>query len=222
MKGAHFVLLWLIFALSPSVMADDTKAQGILFLGDSLTVGYGVEAGQAFPALIQSRIDDLGWNFRVVNAGQSGDTTDGGLRRLQWLLRAKIHILVLGLGINDGLRGLPVNLIRKNLQTIIDRTKSKYPGVIIVLAGMQAPPNMGRDYTSRFSAVYPELAKRNGVRLIPFLLEGVAGNAALNLPDGIHPTAEGYQIVAENVWKVLEPTLRSIKQSPFRKEKSGR
>lgn len=203
-------------------MADDTKAQGILFLGDSLTVGYGVEAAQAFPALIQSRIDALGWNFRVVNAGQSGDTTDGGLRRLQWLLRAKIHILVLGLGINDGLRGLPVNLIRKNLQTIIDRTKSKYPGVIIVLAGMQAPPNMGRDYTSRFSAVYPELAKRNGVRLIPFLLEGVAGNAALNLPDGIHPTAEGYQIVAENVWKVLEPTLRSIKQSPFRKEKSGR
>lgn len=222
MKGTHFVLLWLIFILSPSVMADDNKAQAILFLGDSLTVGYGVEAAQAFPALIQSRIDDLGWNFKVVNAGQSGDTTDGGLRRLQWLLKVKIHILVLELGINDGLRGLPVNLIRKNLQTIIDRTKSRHPEVIILLAGMQAPPNMGRDYASRFSAVYPDLAKRNGVRLIPFLLAGVAGNTGLNLPDGIHPTAEGYHIVAENVWKVLEPTLRSMKQFPFRKEKSGR
>ncbi len=214
MKGICSVLLWFLLSLAfsiPTVLADDADPKAILFLGNSLTAGYGVEPSQAFPALIEQRIDALGWNFRVINAGQSGDTTAGGVRRLDWLLRRKIHILVLELGINDGLRGLPVKLIRQNLQTIMDQTKGKYPEVEIVLAGMQAPPNLGQDYSSRFTAIYPELAKRNGVRLIPFLLEGVGGNPELNLHDGIHPSGEGYKIVAENVWKVLEPMLRSMK-----------
>ena len=195
--------------LPVSAAASEPKA--ILFLGNSLTAGYGLDATQAFPALIQGRIDSLGWNVKVINAGQNGDTSAGGLRRIDWLLRREFHVLVLELGINDGLRGIHVDVTRQNLQAIINRTKSRYPGVKAVIAGMQVPPNMGEDYGSSFRAIFPQLAKKNGAQLIPFLLEGVGGNPGLNLPDGVHPSAEGHKIVAENIWKVLEPLLRSMK-----------
>jgi acyl-CoA thioesterase-1 len=193
---------------------DTTKsrsdAKAILFFGDSLTAGYGLEPSQAFPALIQEKINVLGWNFRVINAGLSGETTAGGLRRIDWVLQRPVDVLVLELGANDGLRGLPVEGAKQNLQAIIDRTRSKYPGVKVVLVGMQVPSNLGRDYTTRFRAIFPELATANDATLIPFLLEGVASVPELNLPDGIHPTAAGQKIVAENVWKVLEPVLRTM------------
>ncbi len=214
MKDIFFLFLWFFFSsllpgLKVSEAASEPKA--ILFLGNSLTAGYGLDATQAFPALILDRIDSLGWNFKVINAGQSGDTSSGGLRRIDWLLRHEFHVLVLELGINDGLRGIHVEVTRQNLQAIINRTKSRYPDVKVVLAGMQVPPNMGEEYVSSFRAIFPQLAKKNGVHLIPFLLQGVGGNPELNLPDGIHPSVEGHKIVAENVWKVMEPLLRSMK-----------
>jgi acyl-CoA thioesterase-1 len=182
----------------------------ILFLGDSITAGYGLELSQAYPGLIQKKIDANGWNFKVVNAGQSGDTTAGGLARLDWVLNNRIEVLVLELGANDGLRGLSIGEVKKNLQAIIDRTKARYPEAKIIIAGMKVPPNMGGDYGRRFEAVFPELAKKNNAALIPFILNGVGGTRELNLPDGIHPTPKGHEIVAENVWKVLEPVLRSL------------
>ena len=180
----------------------------VLFLGDSITAGYGLETSQAYPALIQDKIDAKGWPVRVINAGQSGDTSAGGLNRIDWLLRNPIDILVLELGGNDGLRGLSPQLTQKNLQAIIDRTKAKHPQVKIIIAGMRLPPNMGRDYGRQFNDVFPQLAKRNGAVLIPFVLEGVGGVRDLNLADGIHPTAKGHAIVAANVWKVLAPLLK--------------
>lgn len=194
---------------------DSTKtvkeSKAILFLGNSLTAGYGLDPEQAFPALIQQKIDSLGWAFEAVNAGLSGETSSGGLRRLNWLMRRKIAVLVLALGGNDGLRGIPPELTRQNLQQIIERTREKNPGVRIVLAGMEAPPNMGEDYTRQFRDLYRELAKTNQAALIPFLLKDVGGIPELNLPDGIHPTAEGQRIVAENVWEVLGPVLGEMR-----------
>jgi acyl-CoA thioesterase I len=182
----------------------------ILFLGDSITAGYGLDLELAFPALIQEKIDAKRWNFKVVNAGQSGDTSAGGLSRLEWLLKNRVDVLVLELGANDGLRGLPAETTRKNLQAIIDRTKGKYPEAKVIVAGMKVPPNMGGDYGRKFEAVFGDLAKKNKALLIPFVLEGVGGSRELNLADGIHPTAKGHEIVAANVWKVLEPVLRSL------------
>ena len=182
----------------------------ILFLGDSITAGYGLDLEQAFPALIQEKIDAKRWNFKVVNAGQSGDTSAGGLSRLEWLLKNRVDVLVLELGANDGLRGLPAETTRKNLQAIIDRTKGKYPEAKVIVAGMKVPPNMGGDYGRKFEAVFGDVAKKNKAVLIPFVLEGVGGSRELNLGDGIHPTAKGHEIVAANVWKVLEPVLRSL------------
>jgi len=184
--------------------------KNILFLGDSITAGYGLELSQAYPALIQAKIDSKGWNFKVINAGQSGDTTAGGLNRLNWLLKNHVDVLVLELGGNDGLRGLPVETSKQNLQAIIDGTKAKYPEVKIILAGMKVPPNMGADYAKQFNVTFPDLAKKNQAALIPFILEGVGGVRELNLADGIHPTAKGHERVAANVWKVLEPVLRSL------------
>lgn len=202
-------------AADPGPAQDITKnssdAKTILFFGDSLTAGYGLEPSQAFPALIQEKINSLGWNFRAINAGVSGETTAGGLRRIDWVLRRPVDVFVLELGANDGFRGLPVEAAKQNLQAIIDRTKSKYPGVQVVLAGMQVPSNLGRDYTTRFRTIFPELAEANNAALIPFLLESVGGVPELNLPDGIHPTPAGQKIVAENVWKVLEPVLRMMR-----------
>jgi acyl-CoA thioesterase-1 len=182
----------------------------VLFLGNSITAGYGLDPSQAFPARIQEKIDAKGWNFKVVNAGQSGDTSAGGLSRLDWLLKSRVDVLVIELGANDGLRGVPSEVTKKSLQTIIDRTKEKYPKAKIVIAGMKVPPNMGRDYGRRFESIFPDLAKRNNASLIPFILEGIGGVRELNLPDGIHPTAKGHEIAAANVWKVLEPILRSL------------
>jgi acyl-CoA thioesterase-1 len=182
----------------------------VLFLGNSITAGYGLDPAQAFPARIQEKIDAKGWNFKVVNAGQSGDTSAGGLSRLDWLLRNRIDVLVLELGANDGLRGVPAEVTKKNLQSIIDRTKEKYPKAKIVIAGMKVPPNLGRDYGRQFESIFPDLAKKNGAALVPFILESIGGVRELNLPDGIHPTTKGHEIVATNVWKVLEPVLRSL------------
>lgn len=184
----------------------------ILFLGNSLSAGYGLDPDLAFPALIQQKIDSLGWNFNVINAGLSGETSAGGLRRVDWLLQRRIDVLVLELGANDGLRGITLDLTEKNLQAIIDRAKSKYPQVKIVIAGMQVPPNLGQEYASQFRRLYSDLAKQNEAVLIPFLLEGVGGVPQLNLPDGIHPTAEGHRIVAKNVWEVLMPLLKTMQR----------
>jgi acyl-CoA thioesterase-1 len=181
----------------------------VLFLGDSLTAGYGLPAEQAFPALVQERIDAAGLDYRVVNAGVSGDTSAGGRRRIDWLLRQPVAVLVLGLGGNDMLRGRDAASLRENLRTIIDKTRAAHPDVRVVLAGMRAAPNLGRSYVEAFEAVFPELARETDAVLIPFLLEGVAADPELNQPDGIHPTAAGQRVVADTVWRTLEPLLRA-------------
>jgi len=210
-RGARmFVLLIMGSLLMFGAGAAAQTPRTVLFLGDSITTGLGIEPSEAFPSLIQKKIDAQGWNFKVINAGQSGDTSAGGLGRIDWLLRNKVDVLVLELGANDGLRGLPVEVTRKNLQAIIDRTRARYPAVKVVIAGMVVPTNMGGDYGREFQATFPDLAKKNKAALIPFILEGVGGRRELNLPDGIHPTAKGHQIVAANVWKVLGPVLKSL------------
>ena len=206
----------------PSIICNQLKAveddkntkrtKTILFLGNSLTAGYALQKSQAFPALIQQKIDSLGWNFEVVNAGLSGETSSGGLRRINWLLKRKVDVLVLELGANDALRGIYSELTKKNLQAIIDSTKHKYPKVTIIVAGMLAPPNLGKEYTDKFRSIFTHLAEKNHALLIPFVLENVGGIPELNLSDGIHPTSEGHRIVAENVWKVLKPVLKNFKK----------
>ena len=205
LRGVLLILAAILFA-----GAAQPAPRVILCLGNSITAGYGLDLEQAYPALLQQKVDAKGWKFRVINAGQSGDTSAGGLGRLDWLLKNRIDVLVLELGGNDGLSGLPVETTRRNLQGIIDGTKKKYPQAKIVLAGMKVPPNMGRDYGEKFGATFRALAEKNQIPLIPFVLEGVGGVGELNLPDGIHPTAKGHEIVAKNVWKVLEPVLRGL------------
>ncbi|UCF20047.1 MAG: arylesterase [Gemmatimonadota bacterium] len=187
--------------------ATDTSHPVVLFLGTSLTAGMGLSSEQAYPALIQAKIDSAGLGFRVVNAGVSGETSAGGLRRIDWLLGQPVGVLVVELGANDMLRGQDVMAMRANLQAIIDRTRAAHPGARIVIAGMQAAPNLGEPYTSEFAATFVDLAEENDAALIPFLLDGVAGIPELNQPDGNHPTAEGQAIVAENVWNIVEPVL---------------
>jgi len=182
----------------------------ILFLGDSLTAGYGLDEERAFPAVVQAKIDSLGMPFEVVNAGLSGETSSGGLRRVGWLLRREVDVLVLALGANDALRGVPLEVTRKSLQGIVDQTRETYKDVKIVIAGMEAPPNLGVAYTDGFRAIFKDLATENDAALIPFLLAGVAGDPELNLPDRIHPTEEGHKIVAENVWRVLGGVLKKF------------
>lgn len=183
------------------------RTRTILFFGNSLTAGYGLEPDQAFPALIQHRIDSLGLPYKVVNAGVSGETSAGGKSRINWLLKQPIDVFVLELGANDGLRGIDPSETYKNLQTIIQKVREKNPDAQIILAGMQIPPNMGQKYASQFKEVFTELAKEENVSLIPFLLEGVAGVPKLNQGDGIHPTVEGQKILADNVWAVMEELL---------------
>ena len=180
----------------------------IVFFGNSLTAGYGLDdPSEAFAGLIQKRIDSLHLNYKVINAGVSGETTAGGNARIDWLLKQHLDVFILELGGNDGLRGIAVSDTRKNLQEILDKVRAKYPNAKRVLAGMQIPPNMGQKYTSEFRKVYPELATKNDVAFIPFLLEGVGGEPSLNLQDGIHPNVKGHKIVAENVWSVLKDQL---------------
>jgi acyl-CoA thioesterase-1 len=175
----------------------------IAVLGDSLTAGLGVAKAAAFPALLQARLDSAGLDFEVVNAGVSGDTSAGGLARLDWALDGDVRILIVALGGNDGLRGLPAEELQGNLAQIIERAQAR--GITVVLAGMEAPPNYGRDYIVSFHKVYPALASKYSVALVPFLLQGVAGDETLNQRDGIHPTAAGARIVADNVWAILKP-----------------
>lgn len=179
----------------------------IVFYGDSLTAGYGLDPESAFPALVEKALLEKGKEVRVVNAGLSGETSAGGLSRIDWVLRNPADIFVLELGANDGLRGLPIEQTEKNLQLIIDKVKARNPHVKIVVAGMMVPPNMGPDYSEKFRKVFPELARRNNAILIPFLLQDVAGDEKLNQADGIHPNIKGHQLVAGNVVKVLEPLL---------------
>ncbi|MDY7394066.1 arylesterase [Aureibaculum sp. 2210JD6-5] len=187
----------------------DTDSKTILFFGDSLTAGYGLDdVNDAFPSLIQSTIDSLGLNYTVVNSGLSGETSAGGKSRLDWVLKQKIDVFVLELGANDGLRGIPLTETRKNLQDIIDAVQKKLPEATIILAGMELPPNMGPEYTSEFRTIFSDLAEKNNLPLIPFILKDVGGVKELNLEDGIHPTAEGHQIVAKNVWEVLEKVIK--------------
>lgn len=196
----------LIIAMTMLMQASSYK-KVILFFGDSLTAGYGLSPEQAFPAIIEKKCASNGTPCKAINAGLSGETSAGGLSRIDWILRQPIDVFVLELGANDGLRGLPLDQTESNLQAIIDKVKLKYPKVKIVIAGMMVPPNMGPDYTSRFQKIFPALAKRNNAALIPFLLQDVAGFEKLNLGDGIHPNQEGHKIVADNVYKVLSPLL---------------
>lgn len=177
----------------------------IVVLGDSLTAGLGVAQSQAYPAVLQRKLDEAGLKYEVVNAGVSGDTSAGGLSRLDWALEGDVRVLIVALGGNDGLRGLPPDQLKKNLSAIIERAQAR--DVAVILAGMEAPPNFGRDYIVAFHRVYPDLAKKYQVALVPFLLHGVAGEERLNQRDGIHPTADGARIIADNVWTALEPVL---------------
>lgn len=185
----------------------------IVALGDSLTAGLGVRPEEAYPARLQQRVDAAGLNYEVVNAGVSGDTSAGGLRRLDWALQGDVRALILALGANDGLRGLPPGQLRLNLAQMIETAQTR--GITVVLAGMEAPPNFGRAYFVEFHEIFPELARRYRIALVPFLLEGVAGLGAMNQSDGIHPNAEGATLVADNVWTVLRPVLE--KTSPRRR-----
>jgi acyl-CoA thioesterase I len=185
----------------------------IVFLGTSLTAGYGLQPEEAYPALLQGKIDSAGLNYRVVNAGVSGETSAGARRRIDWLLKEPMSVLVVETGANDGLRGLPADSLRANIQAILDRATELKPAPRVVLIGMKIPPNYGQAYSRQFAAIYPELARTHDAELVPFLLQGVGGVAALNQPDGVHPTAQGQQRMAETVWRVLEPVLREAEKT---------
>jgi acyl-CoA thioesterase-1 len=180
-----------------------------VFFGDSLTAGYGLTdpTTDAYPALIQEKIEQAHLDWRVVNAGLSGETSAGGLRRIDWILRQPVDVFVLALGGNDGLRGISPAVTRSNLQQILDRVRAKNPKAKLVVAGMQMPSEMGADYTRAFQEIFPEVAEKSGAAFVPFLLEGVGGRSDLNQPDRIHPTSQGHAVVAETVWKVLRPLL---------------
>ena len=199
-------LIGLLWGISTTTQNSRKK---IIFFGDSLTAGYGITMEEAFPNLIQQRIDSLGLPYEVVNAGLSGETTAGGANRIDWILRSEPAVFILELGGNDGLRGLSLDQTRANLVSMIEKVRGKYPNAVILLAGMQMFPNMGPEYIEQFKETFPEVAKAKEVNLIPFLLEGVGGEEDLNLPDGIHPNPEGHRLVAENVWAVLKTVLEN-------------
>jgi acyl-CoA thioesterase I len=192
-------------ASPPGTAAPAPSMPRIVALGDSLTAGLGLDPADAYPAILQRRLNEAGLKYEVVNAGVSGDTSAGGLRRADWALGGDVKVLIVALGGNDALRGLPADELRRNLAEIIERAQAR--NVAVILAGMEAPPNFGQDYIVEFRTVYPELAAKYKVALVPFLLDGVAGIERLNQRDGIHPTAEGASRVADNVWAVLEPLV---------------
>lgn len=208
--SARLALVFLFSLALAAVSRGAGDSRTVVFFGDSLTAGYGLDdpASESYPAHIQEKIAAADLPWRVVNAGLSGETTSGGLRRVEWILRQPVDIFVLALGANDGLRGIDPVVSSANLQAIIDRVRATYPAAKIVLVGMQMPPNFGEEYTRAFAGIYPALAAKNHLALVPFLLDGVGGRSELNQPDGIHPTAQGAAVAAENVWKVLEPLLR--------------
>lgn len=188
-------------------VADTAQTKTILFFGNSLTAGLGVEPEEAFPAIIGSKLDSLKLPYKIVNAGLSGETTAAGKARINWILKQKIDVFVLELGANDGLRGIPVSETEQNLQSIVDQVKAKYPDVKLVMTGMQVPPNMGSTYTSEFKVIFKRIADKNNMALVPFLLDKVGGIPEMNQSDGIHPTPAGHKILAENVWNVLKDVL---------------
>ncbi len=204
------ILFSLLFLLCLSILhASDSRPRTIMFFGDSLTAGYGLDDAdtQAFPGLIQKKINAASLPYRVINSGLSGETTAGGLRRIDWVLRTPVDIFVLELGGNDGLRGLAPEVAAKNLQGIIDKVRAKNPSVKLVIAGMEMPTSMGAAYVREFAAIFPALAKANDATLIPFVLEGVGGISEMNLADGFHPNLPGHQRIAETIWKTLKPLL---------------
>jgi acyl-CoA thioesterase I len=202
-----FFCLVLFPLMFNALKADEVEMKRVLFLGDSITAGYGLNTEASYPSLIESKFNAHGLKFQVVNAGVSGDTTAGGLRRIDWLLQNKVHVLVIALGANDGLRGVPVSETRRNLKGIVHKARDTYPEIKIVLAGMKMPKNMGKLYIDEYEKMFYEIAKEEDLSIIPFLLQGVATMPQYNLTDGIHPNAEGQRIVAENVWKVIKPIL---------------
>ena len=193
---------------SPPASTRSLEQPTIVFLGTSLTAGLGLDPEQAYPALIQQKIDSLGLGYRVVNAGVSGETSAGAVRRADWLFQQPVSVLVVETGANDGLRGLPPDSLRANIQAIFDRAKRLRPPPRLVLLGMRVPPNYGLPYSQQFRSLYPEVARANNAILVPFLLQDVGGIASLNQADGVHPTAAGQRKMAETVWKVLEPVLK--------------
>lgn len=195
--------------VSATMAATARDVHTLVFFGDSLTAGYGLDnpAAEAYPALIQQKVDAEHLPWRIVNAGLSGETTAGGLRRVDWILRQPVDIFVLALGANDGLRGIDPDVTRDNLKQIVDRVRARHPRARIVVAGMQMPAAMGEEFSLRYRNVFPTVAKNANATLLPFLLEGIAGKPDLNQPDGIHPTAAGHRLLAENVWKVIRPLL---------------
>lgn len=201
-------LLFAAFTLAPSGEGDPKR---VIIFGDSIAAGYGLDSDEAFPALIQQKVNEVGMAFEVVNAGLSGETSAAGLRRIDWILRRPVDVFVLELGGNDGLRGIDPDVTRENLSGIMTKVREANPDVRILLTGMEAPPNMGDSYTARFREIFPELAREHDVPLMPFILEDVAGIAELNLPDQIHPTAEGHEIIARNLWEYLRPVLEEAK-----------
>ena len=191
-------------------MTPETRSKTILCFGDSITAGYGLDdSNDAFPSILQQKIDALDLEYTIINSGLSGETTAGGKSRINWVMNQNIDIFILELGANDGLRGVPLSETRANLQIIIDVVREKSPDTKIILAGMELPPNMGQAYTTEFRRVFTDLATENKVHFIPFILKDVGGIAALNQSDGIHPTAEGHKILANTVWEVLEPMISS-------------
>ena len=201
-------LLTLLVFMSRPLLGVEEGPVRILVVGDSLTAGYGIDPEAAFPAILESKCKAEGLNCSVRNGGVSGDTSAGGLRRISWLLRSPVDLLILELGANDGLRGVALESTKSNLQMILGKTQEMYPDVLVVIAGMMVPPNLGPDYSTEFQKIFEELAEENEAALIPFLLDGVAGKPTLNLPDGIHPTPEGHEIVAENVWRAVKPLVQ--------------
>jgi len=208
---AFLTLLWLLASGGVSASASDNRPCIVAF-GDSLTAGLGVQADESYPAQLQRRLDSLGYHYRVINAGVSGDTTAGGLRRVPWVLNNKPELVILELGANDGLRGLPVDYTKSTLRQIIRQLQEA--GTRVVLAGMKLPPNYGQDYTASFEAMYQVLAKEHRLSLIPFFLEGVGGSSSLNQADGIHPTKAGYEVIVEQVLKVIRPMLNERAHQP--------
>ena len=198
-------LFFAALALSLVGVGEARAERVIVALGDSLTAGLGVAADEAYPALLEARLAREGYAYRVVNAGVSGDTTAGGLRRVDWVLRAKPEIAIVALGANDGLRAQSPQAMRENLTAIVKRLQAA--GSRVLLVGMRLPPNYGADYTTEFQAVFPEVARSTGAAFMPFLLDGVAADTRLNQPDGIHPTAAGYQVIADRLWPYLRPLL---------------
>lgn len=223
LKFCYFLMILLFFSCGNSPKSSEESQESekvesssesngtvktILCFGDSITAGYGLDdINEAYPAVLQSKIDSLNWNYEVINSGLSGETTAGGLSRINWILNQKINVFLLELGANDGLRGIPLSETRSNLNAIIEAVRSKDPNIPIILAGMELPPNMGEDYISEFRTIYSDLAKEYQLPFIPFILDGVGGIKELNQNDGIHPTAQGHQIVANNVWNVLKPLI---------------